>query len=295
VKRRPLTERFWSKVDRRGPDECWPWLASLRTGEGYGNFTIDGSKVDAHRVAWWLTEGAIPIGFVVRHRCGIKRCVNPGHLELGTHQENIQDWIASGCPPRLRLPKKPRATIAERFWAKVARGRSCWQWQGGQFPGSYGRFALNERSHVLAHRVAWQLERGAIPDGQCVLHHCDNPGCVRPSHLWLGTVADNNADRTSKGRGASGDRNGSRLYPERLMRGFDWVPAESRRRAQRLVRERYPELRRGERNGRARLTYPRAEEARRLHAAGMAARALARQFGVGKTTMMHLLAGRTWA
>lgn len=75
----------------------------------------------------------------------------------------------------------------------------------------YGRTA--------AHRFSYQLHKGSIPFQMWVLHHCDNPGCVNPDHLFLGTAEDNVQDRVDKRRSAFGDRNGSRLYPERLPRG----------------------------------------------------------------------------
>lgn len=89
--------------------------------------------------------------------------------------------------------------VAQRFWRFVARTDidSCWLWQGGTENG-YGRFWV--KGHVLAHRYAWIVTYGPIPDGGCVLHACDNPPCCNPHHLFLGTMADNNADMLRKGR-----------------------------------------------------------------------------------------------
>lgn len=94
-----------------------------------------------------------------------------------------------------------RYSIA-RFWPKVARRseRECWLWQAGTTRG-YGQFHLTEeRKPVYAHRVAWVIAHGPIPENLAVLHHCDVPLCVNPSHLFLGTQQDNLTDARQKGR-----------------------------------------------------------------------------------------------
>lgn len=113
-----------------------------------------------------------------------------------------------------------------RFWCKVDKkgpvsrrcGTRCWLWTAGKLPSGYGKFKVFGVEEY-AHRVAWELSNGCIPISLCVLHKCDNPSCVRHSHLFLGTKADNNADRSRKGRGASGDRHSSRTHPELILRG----------------------------------------------------------------------------
>jgi len=72
---------------------------------------------------------------------------------------------------------------------------ACWEWEGSRFPSGYGRL-----KRMRAHRAVWEAVYGPIPAGLCVLHRCDNPPCVRPDHLRLGTQADNMRDRASKGR-----------------------------------------------------------------------------------------------
>ena len=89
--------------------------------------------------------------------------------------------------------------VAERFAAKVRKSAECWEWQGYCNPYGYGSFNLNGKMQY-AHRVAWELANGTVPDGLCVLHSCDNPPCVRPSHLFLGTLTDNSRDMVQKGR-----------------------------------------------------------------------------------------------
>src|SRR5258706_4567526 len=95
-----------------------------------------------------------------------------------------------------------------RFWKKVKRGKAneCWEYQGAkQVRDGYGKVLWRskpKKEWKQAHRIAWELTNGAIPDGSgvCVLHHCDNPPCCIPAHLFLGTRAANNADKVAKGR-----------------------------------------------------------------------------------------------
>lgn len=94
-KQPPLNVRFWSKVDVRGDEECWPWVASVRRAEeGYGAFWLDRRHQPSNRVAWILTYGHIPHGEVVCHKCDNPRCCNPSHLFLGTPLQNNDDKVA---------------------------------------------------------------------------------------------------------------------------------------------------------------------------------------------------------
>jgi hypothetical protein len=107
---------------------------------------------------------------------------------------------------------------AERFWAKVEKTDGCWLWQGTKTTFGYGVF-----SGRPAHRVAYALTHGPIPDGLCVRHSCDNPPCVNPAHLSVGTLADNRADCVARNRQAKGSVNGRAKLTERdvqLVRAF---------------------------------------------------------------------------
>lgn len=93
----------------------------------------------------------------------------------------------------------------KQFWTRVKKRKfkECWLWQGALDISGYGRFWCHGND-FKSHRFAWILARGEIPDGMCVLHRCDNPQCVNPDHLFLGTNADNTRDMLEKGRGRGG-------------------------------------------------------------------------------------------
>lgn len=101
------------------------------------------------------------------------------------------------------------ATIENRFWAKVKKTSACWLFLGNKTWNGYGTIGVSGYVNRLAHHVSWILHKGAIPEGLKVLHHCDVRNCVRPDHLWLGTVAENQQDMVKKGRSANGEKAGN--------------------------------------------------------------------------------------
>lgn len=164
----------------------------------------------------------------------------------------------------------------------------CWEWKlTKERPPSlpYGRCYFGSR-YKMAHRVVWEKWNEApIPSGMCVCHTCDNPPCCNPSHLFLGTIGDNNSDRHKKGRDAKGERSGRRTCPESFsgMRGDNhWT----RRMKDKVLR--------GEQSGRAKLNFKLAKTIRDEHSAGMKLSQLASKYGVGTSTIHRTVRGETW-
>jgi len=90
-------------------------------------------------------------------------------------------------------------SVEDRLWSRIDQGPDCWVWPGGHDKDGYGHIKV-DRIQQSTHRLAWTLTHGPVPAGMLVLHHCDNPPCCRPDHLFLGTHADNMRDRATKGR-----------------------------------------------------------------------------------------------
>jgi hypothetical protein len=92
-------------------------------------------------------------------------------------------------------------SLEERFWMKVDSGvpNGCWEWTGCCNHDGYGKIKDSGKT-VTSHRVSWELHNGPIPEGVLVLHKCDNPKCIRPDHLFLGTDKSNAEDKVAKGR-----------------------------------------------------------------------------------------------
>ena len=150
-----------------------------------------------------------------------------------------------------------RRSLEDRFWSHVKKGKpdDCWEWTAGKNSDGYGYIGV-EGKMVRAHRLSWEIHNGPIPEGMQILHYCDNPGCVNPFHLFLGSNADNVRDKTEKGRQ-------SHQY--------------------------------GEENGYAKLTEQNIHEIRNLLTVGYPQAEIAREYEVSQTTICSINTGECWA
>jgi hypothetical protein len=135
---------------------------------------------------------------------GICQCGCGRETAVARQTDNKRGY-SKGQPMQYLIGHSPRShykgTLEERFWSRVRKSDGCWEFVSGASKG-YGYLNIGRRDEqeVLAHRYSWELHNGPIPDGLLVLHRCDNPPCVRPDHLFLGTKKDNADDMVRKGR-----------------------------------------------------------------------------------------------
>ena len=144
----------------------------------------------------------------------------------------------------------------EKFWSKVLKTDGCWIWQGSLTSRGYGHFWFHKH-FCQSHRVAWEITNGPIPVGFDVCHHCDTPACVRPDHLFLGTVSDNMQDARTKNR---------------------WNPHFCNQ----PTKEKHPK---------AILTIPQVKE---IKNSNLSQRKIAKIYKVSRGTIQGILSGKTW-
>lgn len=165
-----------------------------------------------------------------------------------------------------------KTPLAERFWGKVKKAGAdeCWEWQAYRTRRGYGAVRSGARA-VAAHRIAYELAVGPILGGLYVCHHCDNPPCCNPAHLFLGTQKDNIGDAAKKGRLATGNRSGAYTHPE------------TRHGA------------RGNANKSSKLNVDKVRAIRTAYDAGTNRHVLAKNYGVTWRSIELVVSGRSWA
>jgi hypothetical protein len=173
--------------------------------------------------------------------------------------------------------KYTRTPIDVRFWAKVDRRGpdDCWLWTGSRKQLGYGKIAEGGKGGrtLLAPRVAYMLAHGldALPDDLLVLHNCpggDNPACVNPAHLWLGTASDNTRDMYAKGRADTGEQHWTRRKPERMTIGERVISSK--------------------------LTEDDVREIRRRHAGGELQATLSAEYGIVQSGISAIIHRKSW-
>lgn len=203
----------------------------------------------------------------------------------------------------------------KRFKTKFTKKsfRECWNWKTGLSSNGYGKIKINRRT-IGAHRIAYFLHYKIDPLGKLVCHHCDNPACCNPYHLFLGTYQDNRNDCVKKKRHAFGDKNGVRLHPECLKRGNEhWTHKHPEkllrgnnhwtRKFPHLVKRGdiagphlHPErMARGEKNGSAKLTDKQILKIRKQFASGkIEQKQLVKIYKVSKSLISAIIIRKIW-
>lgn len=179
--------------------------------------------------------------------------------KLSKSHKGLNTWMKGKTFPE-RWLKWNSSKVIDRFWKYTNKleDDSCWNWLGGLSEDGYGQFGYR-RTAVGAHRYSMMLYLNReLVAGECVLHHCDNPRCVNPRHLWLGTPADNSADMVRK---------------ERTFRGGGA---------------------KGESNNHAKLTVSKVMKIRRLAAKGVLRSEIAAKFGVTEWQIWSIVSRRSW-
>lgn len=191
-----LPETFNRHVLPEPNSGCWLWTGYLHHPCGYGRY----GKVMAHRASYEAVNGARSArGLVIHHRCGVRNCVNPDHLQAVPHETNI--ILGASYPDRFWCidtksvsPGGRHEGLQDRFLRFVERQEGCWVWKGAKGGGRdrprYGVFGVGGKLKY-AHRVSHQIFKGPIPHGKEIDHLCRNTFCVNPSHLEIVTAEEN--------------------------------------------------------------------------------------------------------
>lgn len=135
------------------------------------------------------------------------------HRKFLARNDTLKIGQGQFCSRHCSNLAQPRPNRIDRFWSKVKKTDNCWIWIGGRFNHGYGSFSSYHGKRIYAHRYSWQISQGPIPDKMFVCHKCDNPPCVRPDHLFLGTHDDNMLDAKIKNRFATGVEQGRKVHP----------------------------------------------------------------------------------
>jgi hypothetical protein len=146
----------------------------------------------------------------------------------------------------------------DRFWKYIEKKDGCWIWRGGLNSMGYGQFHIGNGKMALCHRLSWVVHRGPIDGDLCILHKCDNPKCVNPDHLFIGTMKDNMQDKANK---------------KRNLKNI------------------------GEYSCQHKLTDCEATEIRKLYkraTRNFNIQSLAKKYNIGQTTVWEILNGRAW-
>lgn len=177
--------------------------------------------------------------------------------------------------PKIRFWGSYTERQLKNFWRRVEKTPGCWLWRGTIVRGGYGHVSINDET-IKAHRVSWEIHKGAIPEGLRVLHHCDVRCCVRPEHLFLGTAAANSKNMVLKGR----HRNGNGKGAAKGLRSGAYTKPWRRPR--------------GERHGNSKLTCEIVKEIRTRLATGESQESIAKDVRVCQTAVSAVHRRKTW-
>lgn len=213
--RTDTVDRFLSKIDIT-TNQCWIWKGSTNV-KGTPIIAKGKNNISALKFSFEKYKEKIPNRSILKQTCKNSLCVNPEHLQITSSAE--KNSMSSEI--LFNLTEEELNSLKTRFWNKVSKSDNCWKWKGAKSKSGYGNLAVSKKYITVgATRISYFLHFGAFNTSLLLCHKCDNPSCVNPEHLFLGTVQDNSTDMMKKGRSASGDKNTSRKNPEKVCRGL---------------------------------------------------------------------------